>query len=144
MHRFGLVVPFMLFASFNVHAEEAERYRLEKTDGGYIRMDTQSGEMSICREESGQLVCRLAADERSAFEDEVDRLNVALKALEDRVAALEKAGPSSLDSMLPSDEQVDKAMSMMERFFRGFVDIVKQLDPSLDDGDSKPAEPQRT
>ena len=37
-------------------------------------MDTQTGEMSICEERSGQLVCKLAADERSAFQDDVDRL----------------------------------------------------------------------
>ena len=55
-------------------ADETDRYRLEKSDNGYVRMDTQTGEMSICEERSGQLVCKLAADERAAFEDEIDRL----------------------------------------------------------------------
>ena len=46
---------------------------------GYVRMDTQTGEMSICEEKSGQLVCKMAADERTAFQDEIDRLQTELK-----------------------------------------------------------------
>jgi hypothetical protein len=59
-----------------------ERYTLEKSANGYVRMDKQTGEMSICQEQSGQLVCKLAADERSAFEGEVDRLQSSVEALE--------------------------------------------------------------
>jgi hypothetical protein len=59
-----------------------ERYTLEKSANGYVRMDKQTGEMSICQEQSGQLVCKLAADERSAFESEVDRLQSSVEALE--------------------------------------------------------------
>jgi hypothetical protein len=31
-------------------AAEPDRYRLEKTESGYVRMDTRTGEMSICEE----------------------------------------------------------------------------------------------
>ena len=40
---------------------DAERYRLEKTGDGYVRMDTATGAMSTCREQSGQLVKILEA-----------------------------------------------------------------------------------
>lgn len=105
--------------------DDAERFRLEKTDDGYVRMDTQTGEMSICEQRAGQLVCRLAADERSAFQDEIDRLSGSVKALEDRVTALEKA--PALPG-LPTEEEFDKTMGYMQRFLRGFMDIVKDLD----------------
>jgi hypothetical protein len=106
-------------------AQDADRFRLEKTEDGYVRMDTETGEMSICEERAGQLVCRLAADERSAFQDEIDRLSGSVKALEDRVTALEKA-PAVPG--LPTEEEFDKTMSYMQRFFRGFMDIVKDLE----------------
>jgi hypothetical protein len=61
----------------------ANRFTLEKTGNGFVRMDTETGEMSICTEREGQLVCRLAADERRAFEE-------TLSDLSDRVAALEQ------------------------------------------------------
>ena len=121
-------------------AEEADRYRLEKTDTGYIRMDTATGEMSICEERSGQLVCKLAADERAAFQSDIDRLQAKLDDVEGRVAKLE-ARPSIPETLLPSDEQVDKGIDLMEKFFRSFMGIVKELDKDV----AKPdADPQRT
>ena len=83
-------------------AAEAERYRLEKSETGYVRMDTQTGEMSICEERSGQLVCRVAADERSAFQTDVDLLEAKVKALENRVAALENSLAARYSTGSPS------------------------------------------
>jgi flagellar motility protein MotE (MotC chaperone) len=106
---------------------ETDRYRLEKSANGYVRMDTQTGAMSICEERSGQLVCKMAADERVAFQDEVDRLQTSVKALDERVAKLENSLSARLESTLPSEEDFNKTMSYMERFLRGFMDIVKDM-----------------
>jgi hypothetical protein len=95
--------------------------------------------MSLCNEQSGQLVCKLAADERSAFEGEVERLQSSVEALENRVTALEK----SKQSYLPTDEDVDKSVDTMQRFLRGFLDIVKEFDSTLGDKPDEPR-PQRT
>ena len=111
-----------LAASVSAVAAQEERYRLERTDNGYVRLDTQTGDMSICEERTGQLVCRAAAEERAAFHNEIDRLNDAVATLEKRVSALEKSPPST---GLPSEEEFDRTMSYMERFFRGFMDIVR-------------------
>ncbi len=108
-------------------SEETDRYRLEKSANGYVRMDTQTGAMSICEERSGQLVCKMAADERAAFQDEVDRLQTSVKALDERVAKLENSLSARLESTLPSEEDFNKTMSYMERFLRGFMDIVKDM-----------------
>ncbi|MCK5748272.1 MAG: hypothetical protein KAH44_18790, partial [Oricola sp.] len=67
----ALLAP--LLAAAPASAENG-RYVMEKTGEGYVRMDTASGEMSICTEKNGQLVCKLAADERAAFQDALDRL----------------------------------------------------------------------
>jgi flagellar motility protein MotE (MotC chaperone) len=108
-------------------SEETDRYRLEKSANGYVRMDTQTGAMSICEERSGQLVCKMAADERAAFQDEVDRLQSSVKALDERVAKLENSPTARLESTLPTEEEFNKTMSYMERFLRGFMDIVKDM-----------------
>jgi tetrahydromethanopterin S-methyltransferase subunit B len=116
---------------------EAERYRLEKSATGYVRMDTQSGEMSICEERAGQLVCRVAADERSAFQSDVERLEARVKSLEGRVERLENSLAARLESSLPSEEDFEKTMSYMERFFRGFLGIVREFEeerPGTDPG----------
>ena len=111
------------FASV-AYAEEAGRYTLEKSETGYVRMDTQTGEMSICEERSGQLVCKLAADERSAFQDEIDRLQAGIKALETRIAAIEANPLLNPGALLPSEEEFEKSLTYMEKFFRRFMGVV--------------------
>lgn len=136
MRRLALASVLALMASA-AQAQETERYRLERTDTGYVRMDTATGEMSLCEERAGQLVCKLAADERAAFQDEVDRMRGDIKALEERVAKLEKPGLP-----LMSDEDFERSMGYMEKFFRSFMGIVKELE---DENGNQPAPgPQKT
>lgn len=106
------------------YAEGEGRYQMEKTAEAFVRLDTVTGEVSVCKEASGQVTCRMAADERAAFEDELDRLTK-------RVEALEKAQQSTLSlnkPRLPTDEEIDRTMGIMERMMRRFMDIVKTLE----------------
>ncbi|MER8593203.1 hypothetical protein NKH33_16535 [Mesorhizobium sp. M1182] len=123
------VVSLIAASAFS---EEADRYRLEKSANGYVRMDTQTGAMSLCEERSGQLVCKTAADERAALQDEVDRLQNSVKALDERVAKLENSLAARFESTLPSEEDFNKTMGYMERFLRSFMDIVKDMDKDED------------
>ncbi|MDX8468204.1 hypothetical protein RFM26_21125 [Mesorhizobium sp. VK23B] len=140
-----ILVPAALcsLVAASAYSEETDRYRLEKSANGYVRMDTQTGAMSICEEHSGQLVCKMAADERAAFQDEIDRLQSSVKALDERVAKLENSPSARLESQLPSEEDFNKTLSYMERFFRSFMDIVKDMDREEGDGGAKPT-PQKT
>lgn len=145
MRLYHFVVSALLagLAATSAHAEDIGRYRLEKTADGYVRMDTETGTMSKCSEQSGQLVCRMAADERNAFQDEADRLRSSIKALEERVGKLENSLSARLESKLPSEEEFNRTMGYMERFFRGFLGIVKDLEK--DEAGPAPApSPNRT
>jgi predicted nuclease with TOPRIM domain len=138
-----LLIPLLAGAS----ATEPDRYRLEKTPNGYVRMDTQTGAMSICEEKWGELVCRMAADERTAVQDEIERLQTELKALndrlatvkalEDRVARLENSMTARIEKTLPTEEDFNRTMSYMERFFRSFMGIVRDFENE----NSQPEEP---
>lgn len=119
-------------------SEEADRYRLEKSATGYVRMDTETGAMSICEERSGQLVCKMAADERAAFQDEIDRLQNSVKALDQRVVKLENSLAARFESTLPSEEDFNKTMSYMERFLRSFMGIVKDMETDSGEDGAKP------
>ncbi|WP_192250299.1 hypothetical protein [Mesorhizobium silamurunense] len=140
-----ILIPAALcsLVAASAYSEETDRYRLEKSANGYVRMDTQTGAMSICEERSGQLVCKMASDERAAIQDEIDRLQSSVKALDERVAKLENTPSARLESNLPSEEDFNKTMSYMERFFRSFMDIVKDMDKEEGDGGAKPT-PQKT
>jgi hypothetical protein len=134
------LLPLLGLGAF---AADGERYTLEKSASGYVRMDTQTGEMSICEERSGQLVCKLAADERSAYGSDVERLQADLEALETRVQALENSLTAKFEKSLPTEEEFEKTMSYMERFFRSFIGIVKDLDKE-ESGEKPTPEAQKT
>ncbi len=105
-------------------AEDTARFTLEKTIDGYIRMDKSTGEMSICTQQSDQLVCRIAADDRVAMEDEIARLDGRVTKLEEVM----KTGAAAMsNSTLPTDEEFEKSMTLMEKFFRRFMGVVKDL-----------------
>jgi hypothetical protein len=67
---------------------QESRYQLERTAEGYVRLDTATGTMSLCREEGDQLICQMATEDREALEDRID-------ALADRIAALEDRTPGA-------------------------------------------------
>ena len=118
------------------------RYVIEKSDGGFVRLNRRTGQTSFCKVDQGNLICRMSADERAAYEAEIAALNTRLTTLEKQVAALkpqkpgenqakqEKSGPSTgLDA--PDDgkleEEFDRAMEFAQDAMRRFFDVVKEL-----------------
>ena len=110
------------------------RYAMQKTDTGIARLDTQTGEVSLCQEKDGDLVCRRAADERTAFELELDLLAKRIEILEKAVGE----GQTALKPRLPTKEEIDQTMSIMERMMRSFMGIVKDLERESDGTESVP------
>lgn len=135
----NVLFAFLVMLPATASAQTTERYQLEKTDDGYVRMDTQTGAMSTCTETDDQLVCRMAADDREALEDETERLRGELERLDARVTALE-ARPAAA---LPTDQDIDKTLGVMEHLFRGFAGIVKEWQDEAPDGKSR-IDPNRT
>lgn len=102
-------------------AIEDNRFRLEKTESGYLRLDQKTGAVSFCREEHGGLTCRMAADERQAFEQELDLLAKRVEALE------QKLGTGAPSATVPSDAEIEKSLSIMEQVMRRFMGIINEF-----------------
>lgn len=131
--RLAAAAVFLALVATSRASAQEDRYTIERTEDGYLRMDTRTGQMSICSEQSGQLVCRLAVDDRDALQDDLEALQARLTAVENRLSALEGVPAAGL----PSEDEFEKSLSYMERFFRRFMDMVKEFDSD------KPA-PDRT
>ncbi|MEM5500038.1 hypothetical protein WNY59_00390 [Ahrensia kielensis] len=120
-----MTVTGMLTALMCTSAFAEGRYVMVKVDNGYVRMDTQSGAMSMCQTQNDQIICKMAADERAAFNEDIS-------ALEDRVAALEKrlsvGTPLVNKEGLPSEEEFERGLGYMEKFMRRFMGIAKEFD----------------
>ena len=122
--RLAAATALLAFAATADAAAQENRYALERTEDGYVRMDRHTGQISVCTGQSGQLVCRLAADDRDALQDDLDALQARLGAVEDRLAALEGRPAAGL----PSEDEFEQGLGYMERFFRRFMDIVQEFE----------------
>lgn len=129
--------------SFATMAQETTSYTLEKTNNGYVRMNNKTGEMSICLEKSDQLICKLAAEERTAYEDDIANLKTRVAKLEDTVAGMGKLPPVVRDA-LPSEDDFEKGLSYMERFLRRFMGIAKEFEDENKNDKPESQTPQKT
>ncbi len=124
---------FAFLLPLGAYAAEADtsRFQLERSGDHFVRLDKQTGAMSLCEEKDGALVCRMAADERAAYEQELDRLSARVTALENK---------SIVNKALPSDAEIDRSIGIMERWMRSFMGIVKEFQSE----DQRNALPQKT
>ncbi|WP_152336560.1 hypothetical protein [Pseudorhizobium flavum] len=132
---FWILLPLALPAYAFAQDADPSRFQLERTESGFIRLDRETGAVSLCREAEGNLVCRMAADERAAYEKELDLLGERVTALEKRL----DAQPSQ--NALPGEAEIEQSLSIMERFMRRFMEIIEEFTTERDN--AEPA-PQRT
>ncbi|MGR6432105.1 hypothetical protein ACU5AY_14420 [Rhizobium sp. PAMB 3174] len=117
----GLTAGLFPLSAF-AQDEPSGRYQLQHSETGFVRLDTATGEMTYCSEAGGDLTCRPSANERAAYQEEIDDLSRRVLALEQAV----KSGVKAQDG-LPSDEELDRTLSFMERFFRRFKDLTDEF-----------------
>jgi len=127
----ALVTSIALLAGVTgAAAGEADRFVLERTEDGYVRMDRMTGAMALCAIRDGELACRPAAEQSGQ-----PALEARVAALEARIAALEGRAPAAGE--LPSDAEVDRAIGLMERFFKAFMDIVRGIEAESEQAPQK-------
>ena len=120
-------------------ATENGRYVFNQVSDGMLRLDTRTGQVSLCAKKDTGWACNAVPDERQALESEITRLqreNGALK--KDMVArglplpsGVTGRPPSSqrelnLTVPLPSDAEIDRMMSALEKMWKRLTDMVQK------------------
>jgi hypothetical protein len=119
---------------------ENGRYSFSTVPDGTLRLDTRTGAVSICARKDTGWACNAAPDERQALESEIARLqgeNGALK--KDMLArglplpggiasapSAERQRELNLKVPLPSDAEIDRAMSALEKMWRRIQEMVQR------------------
>jgi hypothetical protein len=104
------------------------RYTFNRVDGGYLRLDGRTGQVSICTPRAVGWACQAVADERPALEAEIARLQAENVALKKELLAHNLALPGSGKSgeptvkpeepsrlQLPNDADLDKMMAFINK-----------------------------
>jgi hypothetical protein len=109
------------------------RFAAVPTANGVLRLDSQTGAVSLCTAVNGVPECRSGPDERAALEAEIARLSKENADLRSTLAgnspSLSAHPPTGSKSNPPSDGEVDRALSIMEKFVQRMMRIIKD-DPS--------------
>ena len=130
---------------------ENGRYALSPTADGVLRLDTRTGTVSTCNNSGAGWACYAVPDERAALDAEIgrlqadnDKLKAELAAREPTVAgkieeplpksdSLKKAEPKvaegerKIEIPLPSDRDVDRMMSFLERAWRRLIEMANRV-----------------
>jgi hypothetical protein len=127
---------------------ENGRYTLSQTADGLVRLDTRTGAVSTCSNNGKGWACYAVPDERKAMDDEIGRLQAENEKLKTQLASREpgSAGKSDqalpnpdkqvtpkseserrIEIPLPSDADVDRVMSFLERAWRRLVDMANRV-----------------
>ncbi len=109
-------------------APQGERFTLTPAEGGYVRLNRETGAISYCSVTNGVTVCRLGAEERAALEAEIDRLRRENAALKARAEAA-PVPPAARPNAAPGEEEFERALSFTERFLRRIMRLFREEAP---------------
>jgi hypothetical protein len=119
------------------------RYTLNKIADGFVRLDTQTGEVALCSQRAVGWACQAAPEDRAAFESEIARLrgeNAALKQamllhglpLPSGVAPEPpNADSNDITIRLPDNADIDRAVAYVGRVWRRFVEVVARAQKQM-------------
>ena len=122
-------------AEESVPDSQGGRYVFSKQAGGFLRLDTQSGAVSLCSEQPVGWACQTAPEDRAVFENEIARLqseNAALKkvllahglSLPPGVAPDAPSAQNDSTLHLPSDAEIDRAVAFVGHVWQRFIDAL--------------------
>lgn len=126
------------------------RYSMTPIPEGVLRLDTRTGTVSTCSRNGAGWACYAVPDERSALDAEIGRLQAEVEKLKGQVAAgppvsgkidealpksdsLKKGEPKAaegdrkLEIPLPSDQDLDRAISFLEKAWRRLIDMANRV-----------------
>jgi hypothetical protein len=127
---------------------ENGRYTLSQTADGLIRLDTRTGTVSTCSNNGNGWACYAVPDERKALDEELGRLQAENDKLKAQLAAREPGssdksaealpqpdkqatpkaeGERKIEIPLPSDADMDRVMSFLERAWRRLIDMASRM-----------------
>ncbi|RXH21319.1 MULTISPECIES: hypothetical protein [Bradyrhizobium] len=129
---------------------ENGRYSMAPIPEGVLRLDTRTGTVSTCSKNGAGWACYAVPDERTALDAEIGRLQAEVEKLKGQLAAgptvsgkidealpksdpLKKAEPRSaegerkIEIPLPSDQDVDRVMSFLEKAWRRLIDMANRV-----------------
>jgi hypothetical protein len=125
---------------------ENGRYSFNQVPEGLLRLDSRTGQVSLCGKRTVGWSCQAVPDERSALESEIALLQSQNAALKKELISRGIALPSGIKSgdpilekkndelvlKLPNDADLDRVMTFMEKIWRRLIDMVQSMQKEIE------------
>jgi hypothetical protein len=117
---------------------ENGRFVFNQVADGLLRLDTRTGQVSLCSKRAAGWTCQTVPDERSALEGEISRLQSENAALKKEMIARAVPLPGTtktepkLELKLPNEADMDRLMTFMERIWRRLIEMVQNVQKEID------------
>lgn len=121
------------------------RYTFSKQADGVLRLDTQTGEVSLCSQRTVGWACQTAPDDRAVLESEIARLRRENAVLKKDILARGLPLPAGATSEPPavSEQQhlpglndnadIDRVLTFARRAWRRFIEIIARAEKQIID-----------
>jgi hypothetical protein len=119
---------------------EDSRFSFFHVDGGYLRLDGRSGQVSLCMRRQAGWLCQAAPEERAALEAEIARLQTQNAALKKALLGHDLPLPAGVSPDVPAAGQGSPAapgreghqiMSVIETVWRRLVAMIVSVQRDL-------------
>jgi exonuclease VII small subunit len=107
-----------------------QRFSFTETPNGFIRLDKVTGQVSACTMRESGLVCKMAADERQAYQEEINRIDARLNKLQERITSLESGEflkKKAKKSFAEAEQELDQALKLADKAFRHFFNLMQDV-----------------
>jgi hypothetical protein len=119
------------------------RYSFTRVDGGLLRLDSVSGQVTVCNRHAAGWACQALPDERAALEKEIGRLQDEIAGLKAEVAALRTQAtseaqpprppadltpaPDGATAKSPTADRIESARVAIGKAWQRLVDMIVGL-----------------
>jgi cell division protein FtsB len=99
------------------------RYAFNRVDGGYLRLDNQTGQIAICSPHSVGWACQAVPEDRAALDKEIARLQDEVASLKSQIAALREPPRPPAELTPPKADKSEDAAKLREDLERARVAV---------------------
>lgn len=151
--RVAVMTALLAAGAAGVSAEErAGRYTMTPTEGGFLKLDTETGAVSLCKKTGESYACDLVPDSEQKLAKENESLKADLQRLKDDLKQLEeiagigepkpgegppggpRPGGEGGKLRLPTEKDVDKAFDYFEGMMKKLRERLKRLEEAQKPG----------